>query len=105
LIKDGSLLLHKVTEGKGRLKGIAELPTLEQLGLDLANPAENKLLLTRKRGIGNSRITEHIYELTKSPKKLKASLSWIALDKLDEETLSGPHKRWINELLALYRNR
>ena len=30
----------------------------------------------------------------------EANLAWIPLDSLDQITLSGPHRRWINRILA-----
>jgi hypothetical protein len=32
-------------------------------------------------------------------RKLPADLVWVSLDQLDVVTLSGPHRRWVTEIL------
>ena len=66
----------------------------------------NQLIFTGKRSIGTSNITEEIYSVT-CPKLGKRSLknmepcTYFPLKYLDEISLSGPHKRWIQQLLNL----
>jgi A/G-specific adenine glycosylase len=55
--------------------------------------------LTKKRGISNSQITEPIWQLTGISVVDNPDLVWIDRDQLDSATLSGPHKRWIQEIL------
>ena len=63
------------------------------------------LLLTKRRAITRFQITESIYaaQLTPALRQLVAlseSLEWIPLKQLDRVTLSGPHRRWIEEMLS-----
>ena len=81
-------------------------------GLDrhsaLHEPRDDKtgltLLLTKRRAITRFQITESIYtaKLTSVLRKKIAksgSLEWVPLKQLDRVTLSGPHRRWIGELM------
>ena len=99
------LLLHRTGDGARRLAGLLELPTAEQLGLAPAALAAAPVLATKRRGITRYAITETIHELPagaapgESDAALAArSLVWIADDALDTVTLSGPHRRWVDEL-------
>ena len=68
----------------------------------LAEPPElGKMLAVKSRGITNKRIKETIYlPQAINPTTESPELHWIALDQLDRITLSGPHRRWVNELLG-----
>ncbi len=99
--------------------GITQIPSLrgarkgdEAIHLDrhgaLRAPRDDKtgltLLLMKRRAITRFQITEFIFAttLTHARRKLIAkssSLEWVSLKQLDRVTLSGPHRRWINELL------
>jgi A/G-specific adenine glycosylase len=102
LIKDDHLLLHRANGASKRLTGILELPRLEDLNL-----SDNKLsdfgqspAATKRRGISNSQITEPIWKISESHLFEKNDeLEWVALNELGNATLSGPHKRWIKEIL------
>jgi len=95
------LLLHKANGTSRRLSGILELPSLEMLGT--SNQALKKQgqspFLTKKRGISNSQVTEPIWQLTEVSIVDNPDLVWIDCNQLDSATLSGPHKRWIQEIL------
>lgn len=97
----GRLLLHRAEAGARRLAAQHELPTAEQAGLTVAAAAKGELLAQRKRGITKYRITETIYRT--EPKtvsdKTDQGLVWVPLTDLDAITLSGPHRRWIADLL------
>ena len=99
--KDGMLLLHRANGNSRRLSGILELPTLELLGSSAIVQKElcNSPIVTRKRGISNSQITEPIWNLSTQSVAKQTDLQWIDLNKLEMATLSGPHKRWIQEIL------
>ena len=101
VLTDKQLLLHKANDANRRLSGILELPALEMLGT--SNRALKKQgqspFLTKKRGISNSQITEPIWQLTGISVVDNPDLVWIDRDQLDSATLSGPHKRWIQEIL------
>lgn len=70
------------------------------------HPSHLTLLATKRRTITRYAITESIYAVKLTP-MLKAriaprddSLEWVPLAELDHVTLSGPHRRWIRELLT-----
>ena len=97
----GALLLHRSHAKAKRLAGLYELPEASALGFV---PGEKSLLATKRRAITRFQITESIYRVKPTSAQLKRiageeSLEWVPLDKLDGITLSGPHKRWIGELL------
>jgi A/G-specific adenine glycosylase len=95
------LLLRRGHAKARRLAGLHELP--EAVDVDM-QPVARNLLLTKRRAITRFRITESIYSAKPSSGLLKlasasTSLEWVPLRQLDRITLSGPHKRWIGELL------
>lgn len=97
----GRLLLQRAGAGAKRLAGLHELPELAALGVTAEGA---RLLATKRRAITRFQITEPIYAVTLTASvraKIAAddSLEWVAVAELDRVTLSGPHKRWIAELL------
>jgi len=99
----GRLLLRRAHPKAKRLAGLHELPEASDLGL---KPVEKDLLATKRRAITRFQITEAIYraKITPALRKRAAgadSLEWVPLQQLDRVTLSGPHRRWIDELLAI----
>lgn len=107
---NGRLLLHRAAGSARRLAGQHELPTAEQLGLGDDTVMRGALLAKRKRGITRFAITEFIHEATPevlaAAKRVAANagaggaeLVWVTPEELAELTLSGPHRRWITELL------
>jgi len=94
----GKLLLHRTPQQARRLANLHELPTVEQLGLDAGDLKRGTLLVTKKRGITRYQITELIHATT-PPKTLPDDLVWVPLNELESITLSGPHRRWVGELL------
>lgn len=94
----GQLLLHRTPQQSRRLANLHELPSAEQLGLDAAKLKADTLLATKRRGITRYQITELIHTVA-SPKVLSADLVWVPIKDLDSITLSGPHRRWVSELL------
>jgi A/G-specific adenine glycosylase len=95
----GRLLLHRAPAGSRRLADLHELPTAEHLGLCEADIQKQAPLAVKKRGITRYQITEIIHPVA-APAKLPPDLRWVALEELDAVTLSGPHRRWVRELLA-----
>ena len=99
-VVDGSILLRKAPSAEKRLAGMFELPRKEDLASDWSvakNPMTKK-----KRGIGNEIITETIFQVTKIGKETSPpKLRWVSLDELEDISLSGPHRRWILELLEI----
>ena len=93
-VDQGRLLLHQIPVKSRRLAGQYELPSTDHLTISSDAPT----IAVKKRGITRYRITETIRQTT-VPTKLPEDLQWIALADLDRITLSGPHRRWITELL------
>ncbi|MBL9201269.1 MAG: A/G-specific adenine glycosylase [Opitutaceae bacterium] len=98
--RDGALLLHLAAGGARRFANIHELPTPAQAGLEEANVARGELLGKKRRGITRFQITESIHMAPAPRGKLRAGLAWVPLAGLGAITLSGPHRRWIGEILA-----
>jgi A/G-specific adenine glycosylase len=97
-IRGGSILLFRLPGNAKRLAGQYELPELSQLGWEAAG----RPLAVKTRSITRHRISERIYRMPESavPRgKLPEGYAWVGIASLDKVTLSGPHRRWIGELL------
>jgi len=99
----GRLLLRRGDAKAKRLAGLYELPEASDLGL--ANPGEKSLLAVKRRAITRFQITESIYVVKSTAPLLKhiakeTALGWVPLNRLDQISLSGPHRRWVAELLS-----
>lgn len=102
LVAGNKLLLERTASHSRRLADMAELPRAKKF------PAEThgRLLATRRRGISHQQITEPIHSAADSSlvravvAKRPESFFWQPLDELDAVTISGPHRRWIGELLS-----
>ena len=97
----GRLLLRRGHANARRLAGLHELPEASDLGM---KPAAKSLLAVKRRTITRFAITESIHAVKPTAALLKriartAALEWVPLPQLDRITLSGPHRRWIVELL------
>lgn len=102
-VRDGCLLLRRSHAKAKRLAGLYELPEPTDLGL--APPDEKFLLARKRRAITRYQITESIYAAKSTgglQKHIAANtaLEWVSLADLARVTLSGPHKRWIAEIVA-----
>lgn len=100
--RNDALLLHCSGANARRFANMHELPLAEHAGLDLARASRGELLARRRRGITRFQITESIH-LTPPPparQKLAPELVWVPLAELESITLSGPHRRWVAEILA-----
>jgi A/G-specific adenine glycosylase len=107
---DERLLLHRAAPGARRLAGLHELPTPADLHLDHAAVLAAPLLTRKKRGITHHQITESIHALQLTARQRRAlaanpALHWVSRSGLDQIALSGPHRRWVEELLAERRGR
>ncbi len=99
----GRLLLHRTDAAARRLAQMHELPTPAHAGLDEAQITKaGELLARKKRAITKYQITESIYRYAAAPKTLPSGsgLVWVPLAELETLTLSGPHRRWVREILA-----
>ena len=107
-VRDGALLLHRTSAASRRLANVHELPAAEHVALGSDAVRGAPCLATRRRGITRYAITETIHAVTlsrgiaaKPPADAETTgeLVWVALDALETVLLSGPHRRWVNELL------
>jgi A/G-specific adenine glycosylase len=97
----GSLLLHRAAAGARRFANIHELPQPQHAGLDPASVIRGELLVRKRRAITRFAITESIHVARAPATKLSPELVWVPFARLDAVTLSGPHRRWISEVLAV----
>ena len=97
---NGKLLLYADWNAKNKLSGIHELPVtlpncIQYEGKDL------EPLDIRKRTIGNVDYEEKIIRVSNYEKKrieLDDGYLWADSDKMKKITLSGPHRKWIEEI-------
>jgi A/G-specific adenine glycosylase len=99
----GRLLLWRAGAAAPRLAGLHELPSAEAVGV--APAAGDAPFAVRRRTITRFRITEPIHRLEPTPALRRrlaadAAFAWVPLAELDAVVLSGPHRRWIGELLS-----
>jgi len=104
-VHDGRLLLHRAHAKARRLAHQHELPRATDLGIAEKRFEKFTPLAIRRRAITRFAITETIFRADLSLKELAATakkpeLVWVPFPELDSLTLSGPHRRWISELLA-----
>jgi A/G-specific adenine glycosylase len=98
---NGKLLLHRTATDARRLAELHELPTAEQAGLDAKTVARGRLLLRRTRSITRWQITESIYAWPEKIPVRSPELVWVSPASLEKISLSGPHRRWVREILSL----
>ena len=103
--RDESLLLHCSSPTARRFANMHELPLPEHAGIDSGEARAGELLATRRRGITRFQITETIHAAPPPDRrrKLAPELVWIPFARLNAIALSGPHRRWVNEILAKRR--
>jgi A/G-specific adenine glycosylase len=102
--RGNELLLHRHHAQAARLAGLYELPTAEQAGLTDTDAQRGRLVATRRRAITRYQITEYIHE-AEGPPGGAAELEWVKLAELGRVALSGPHRRWVGELLGQGKGR
>lgn len=105
-VRQDALLLHRAPASARRLASLHELPTAAQAGLADRAAARGRLLATRRRGITRYQITEtiHLLPAPRAAARPERDLVWIPLAALEEIALSGPHRRWVQEILAAGRS-
>ena len=101
----GRLLLHRAAADARRLAALHELPTPADVGLSGAAVAAAPRLARHTRSITRHRITESIHDFTLDARQRRqaasrAGLRWVPLTQLRRLALSGPHRRWVEEILA-----
>jgi A/G-specific adenine glycosylase len=104
--RGGRLLLHKGAPTARRLADLHELPSACELGLADEAARSGTLMLQRSRSITRYRIVETIHALAPDHPAADAApvgggtLHWFTTEELEQVALSGPHRRWVRELLA-----
>ena len=95
----GKLLLHRIPQDAKQLAGQYELPRADAFAPKLK---AGTLLITKSRGITNKRIKERVYAPCPETREVMppADHEWVPIQALDQITLSGPHRRWVKELLC-----
>lgn len=91
------ILLHRAPAGSKRLAEMAEFPRADAFPTSARGP----LLATKQRGISHQRIAEPIHRVAPEdlPPVLPPDHFWQPLEALDRVVFSGPHRRWLGELL------
>ena len=95
--KGDRLLLHHISESSNQLAGQYELPELKMISEHIS---DKRLLLSQSRSITHRRIKEHIYKCT-TKERNDDLLEWVSIGRLEGITLSGPHRRWVRDLLEI----
>jgi A/G-specific adenine glycosylase len=95
----GSLLMHRSGPGAPRLAGQHELPTADQAGMAREQVEARPLLTRKKRSITSFRFTESIHSAPPPKGRLGRGLVWLPFTRLKSVVISGPHRRWIEEIL------
>ncbi|MEC8405380.1 MAG: A/G-specific adenine glycosylase [Verrucomicrobiota bacterium] len=93
------LLLYLNSADAHQLAGQYELPSLESLGAKTPNETPFAI---RTRAITNRRIKERIHSgesLSNQKLLFQSEHQWICLERINSITLSGPHRRWVQEFL------
>jgi A/G-specific adenine glycosylase len=96
----GALLLHRSPGNARRLANLHELPTAEQAGIPAATVVRGTKLAQKRRSITRYQITEAIHAMPAPRGRPRPELVWVPLDELESISLSGPHRRWVREILA-----
>jgi A/G-specific adenine glycosylase len=98
---EGSLLLYSDLNSTSKLRGIYELP--HQLPESFKYSfGDIESLGIRKRTIGNVDYEEEILrvsDFTSEVDEFEDGYLWADKEKIKEITLSGPHRKWIEEIL------
>ena len=94
---EAGVVLYLHPQDSSRLAGLCEVPELSKFGKE-----SEKLFATRKRAIGNQAMEERFYLLKEANAVLPEGCSWVSREKLEEITLSGPHRSWLREWLGDY---
>lgn len=98
--RNGKVLLYKIPASASRMSGLHEIPSLESLQI---TPRSEPPLIERKRSITKYRITERFFRIDSSQlpsEPLGDAFRWISPRSIDTLPFSGPHRKWISELLS-----
>ena len=97
-----SILLHRAPQDSSRLATLFELPQADGI---VSSPSPDNLIARKRRAISNEQIRESIYQhhtrfLHVSGNCRNSPISpGYPVAEIDQIAISGPHRRWIRELL------
>jgi len=101
IVSSKGVLLYRIPQTASRMKGLHEIPSLEALNLKTPKTSP---LIERKRSITKYRITERFHDIP-ADKAFNGGLPdhflWANPDSIASLTFSGPHRKWIEELIDL----
>jgi len=105
--RSDALLLHRSSATARRFASIHELPLASHAGMDDTQVRRGELLARKRRGITRYQFTEsiHVAPAPAPSAKLAPELVWVPFAKLDAITLSGPHRRWVLEIIAARKSK
>ena len=95
-LRDSKIFLFQHPADAPRLAGLLELPLLESV----SNDKSHGLLLTKTRAISDQSICERIYRVEVASSAVPGC-RWVGLGELDDLPMSGPHRSWLPDLLAM----
>ncbi len=98
-LRAGKLLLHRTAANARRLANLHELPTIDHVGMTASSLKNSPVIMIKKRGITRYAITESIHVINPPKGRLIEGLVWVSFSELETITLSGPHRRWVTEIL------
>jgi A/G-specific adenine glycosylase len=102
IVSAGKLLVHRIPDTAKQLAGQCELPATTHFE---RNFTLGKPILSKSRSITHRRIKERIHIIDTCSKMISEinthpELNWIDLNQIESITLSGPHRRWVKELIT-----
>ncbi len=105
VFKRSSILLHKINSDSKRLRDHYEIPLMELIDGSFSTK-KLKPITRGRRAISNQSIEENWYKIEKSfvnPHLLtqENGFYWVDLKKIDSILLTGPHRRWLKNLLKI----
>lgn len=105
----GDVLLVRHAAGTRRLKNLCEFPRAEDFPAFAERKSEWEIIFEGKRGIADEMITERFFRVpAESVSALEetfagrdARIFRAGIGELDALTFSGPHRKWLAELLKI----
>jgi len=100
LESDGKLLIFTDLDSKNKLSGIYELPSELPAFIEKKSITFESIGI-RKRTIGNVDYKEEILIASNFEIKrhvMEDGYKWVNSKTINEITISGPHRRWINQI-------
>ncbi|MFM2131493.1 MAG: A/G-specific adenine glycosylase [Opitutales bacterium] len=100
VVRAGRVLLFRHPPDARRLAGIAEIPSADSLGLR----PRGRAAAEHARAIGDVAYRERLHRAGPSAALLRRAraggFAWVPFGALEKAALSGPHLRWLRQLLS-----